>query len=113
MKTIALELAKQGMSKQLLLAALTQQFTLSEKTILAADVTNYYIKYWGGRYLAQNIVEGTIPIYPDDIAYAIIFRCRPSDAFKAKQVALSFRASALGNFVLVSIPPHPVYKVEG
>jgi hypothetical protein len=64
---------------------------------------SYFLLYWQGSYLKRTIKDGTIRDLAD-IPYIVVwYNCKPHEAFRAEQVAISFRASAIGNFALVKL----------
>ncbi len=113
----ALTVAKEGNSKAAQLQLLTNSWELTQEQKDMLGITSYFILQWEGKYVKDNICDGII-YYPDnsysrllqpveDIPYCVIYRsCSPANVFKNPQVRLSFRASPIGNFVLIQ----PVYK---
>lgn len=97
----ALHYAKYGHSKQQLLALLSNKWDLTPEEINALELQAYYLLQWEGKYLAKQIVNGTV-LDSDGYEYAVVYRsCTPSSAFKSEQIRISFRQSALGNFAIV------------
>lgn len=104
----ALHIACTGANKAELLTKLTNNWELTDVEREELYVSSYYIKCWEGSYLRNRIHDGLI--VEDNISYCVIYRsCTPANIFKAITVKLSFRASALGNFVLIQ----PSYRGRG
>ncbi len=108
----ALTVAKEGNNKAAQLQLLTNSWELTQEQKDVLGITSYFILQWEGKYVKDSICDGII-YYPEnvehdvDIPYCVIYRsCSPANVFKNPQVRLSFRASPIGNFVLIQ----PVFK---
>jgi len=99
----ALDCAKSGLDRSKLLSYATNSWSLG---LIARDtlkITSYFTRRWHGNHLRAIINEGTIHDVESDKLYAVIYRnCTPSQAFNATDVMISFRATCVGNFALVS-----------
>lgn len=95
----AITLAKRYKSKAAMVTKLCNDWSLRIIDIHELEVTEYFLLYWQGKHLKNTISEGTIE--RDGNIYSIVYKTSPAILFKSQQVILSFRASSVGNFVLI------------
>lgn len=96
----ALQLAKEGVSKQQMLSLLTNSWELSAAELLAYGITGYHLRRLDSQWLKDNIKEGSFTY--DLITYCAIYRsCNPATMTRYKNIRVSFRESDVGNFALL------------